>query len=63
MNKTVKHIGCAVLSLGLISAIASAQISRIESAQPKIGETLTVIYSPKSEGAKFTLRDEIWLAG
>jgi len=63
MNKTVKHFGCAVLSLGLISAIASAQISRIEPPQPKIGETLTVIYNPKAEGSKFTLNDEIWLAG
>jgi peroxiredoxin len=63
MNKTVNHFGCAVLSLGLISAIAFAQISRIEPPQPKVGETLTVIYNPKAEGAKFTLNDEIWLAG
>lgn len=63
LYKMMRHFGCVVLSLGLMSAVASAQISRIEPPRPKIGETLTVIYNPEAEGAKFMLNGEIWLAG
>lgn len=38
-----------------------SQIARVEPAQPRWGQTVTIIYDPKAEGAKFKPSDEVYL--
>jgi hypothetical protein len=44
-----------------ISVVAHGQITRVEPAQPRWGQTVTVIYDPKAEGAKFKPADEVYM--
>jgi hypothetical protein len=54
---------CICLSfLVFLSVNALAQISRIEPAQPRWGQKLTIIYDTTAAGAKFTADDEVYVA-
>jgi thiol-disulfide isomerase/thioredoxin len=44
-----------------LSDSAYSQIARVEPAQPRWGQTVTIIYDPKAEGAKFKPTDEVYL--
>lgn len=46
--------------LSLLSGTASAQVSRLEPAQPRWGQAVTVGYDSAATGAKFSAEDEVY---
>ncbi len=48
--------------LVFLSINAIAQISRIEPAQPRWGQMMTIVYDAAAAGAKFTTDDEVYVA-
>jgi thiol-disulfide isomerase/thioredoxin len=56
-------LGClCVFLLFFVSPRAFGQISSVEPAQPRWGQTMAVTYNPSAPGAKFTADDEVYVA-
>jgi thiol-disulfide isomerase/thioredoxin len=45
-----------------LSHAAYSQVARVEPAQPRWGQTVTIIYDAKAEGAKFKSADDVYLS-
>ncbi|MFN0087068.1 MAG: redoxin domain-containing protein [Blastocatellia bacterium] len=61
MSRKANRVGVFLLFIQLLSVSVVAQISRIEPAEPRWGQTLTVSYDPSARGAKLTAEDEIYV--
>jgi peroxiredoxin len=53
----------ALLSALITASSASAQVSRLEPAQPHQGESITITYDPAFPGAELKLGDEVYAVG
>jgi thiol-disulfide isomerase/thioredoxin len=54
---------CFVFSfITFLSTVSFAQVSRIEPAQPRWGQTLTIIYDTSAKGAALAADDEVYVA-
>ena len=51
----------AIFMVSFLNHTTYGQITRVEPAQPRWGQTVTIIYDPKAEGAKFKPTDEVYL--
>ncbi len=59
-----KLLGSVTFSMFIVLGLTGktfSQIVRIEPAEPRWGQTITISYDPKAEGAKFKPTDEIYL--
>ena len=61
MGKKAIRLTFVFLFFCLLSTISLAQVSRIEPAQPRWGQTLTIIYDAAVPGAKLTADDEVYV--
>src|SRR5262245_49825685 len=63
LSQGMKRNSCLCFAfLVFLSINALAQVSRIEPAQPRWGQKLTIIYDTAAAGAKFTADDEVFAA-
>jgi peroxiredoxin len=62
MKMKALNVSCAVVSILIFLSINTlAQLSRIEPAQPRWGQTLTITYDTAAAGAKFTPEDDVYV--
>lgn len=57
MKRRIKLISILLL---LLTAVAQAQVSSLQPAQPRWGQTVTVVYDSAAQGAKFSAADEVY---
>lgn len=50
------------LALLILNGSAFSQVARVDPAEPRWGQKVTIIYDPKATGAKFKPNDEIYLS-
>ncbi len=55
-------IGSLLFTLAFVTVEAAAQVSRLEPAQPRWGQTLTIVYDPTAQGAKFSVVDDVYVS-
>lgn len=61
MSNNANRAGFFLVCLCFLPLSARAQISRIEPAEPRWGQVLTVSYDPAANGAKLAAEDELFL--
>lgn len=61
MRKLLGKIAVAVFIALFLNSAAFSQIARVEPAEPRWGQKVTISYDTKSEGAKFKAADEVYL--
>ncbi|RMG47808.1 MAG: TlpA family protein disulfide reductase [Acidobacteria bacterium] len=61
-TKRGKCVLISIFTLIVFSGQSLAQVAQVEPERPKWGDTLTVTYNPKAEGAKLFAADEIYVS-
>src|SRR5262249_31082841 len=61
MKNSLGFVMFAIFIVSFLSHATYSQITRVEPAQPRWGQTVTFIYDPKAEGARFKPADEVYL--
>jgi len=55
------RLSLILLLLGTIAPRSNAQVSKVEPAEPRWSQTITVTYDPGGKDAKFNLRDQVFV--
>lgn len=61
LRKALASAAALLFALAWLTVSAWGQVTRVEPAQPKWGQTLQIIYDPAARDAKFSLADEVYL--
>jgi len=61
MKNSLGPVMFTIFIVSFLSHATYSQITRVEPAQPRWGQMVTIIYDPKAEGARFKPADEVYL--